>query len=240
MSALLILVSVCHTGGREMLSIAKRILKAALLPGIRPRKILFGAGRGIVLCANPKDSAQRYFGLEELEIAKEFVNFAKRSKSFCDIGASDGWYCLLARKHNPVLQMVALEPQPRSSALTNLRVNHLDGDPTFQWIEARCGSTGRRLDDVLAGLPQPILLKMDIEGGELDALSTGIRTLRESECVLIVETHSRELEEKCIELLQSINYRVKVIPNGWYRSLIHEQRPAAHNRWFRAVRAHGT
>lgn len=220
-----------------MLSLAKHAIKAVFFPSTQPRKILFGAGRGIILSADPKHNAQRYLGLAELEIAREFVQFAKQSKSFCDIGASDGWYCLVARKHNPGVHVVAVEPQPWPDTQMNLRLNHLHEGNSFRWIEECCGSRGRRLDDVLAGLPQPIFLKIDIDGGELDALSSGLGTLSAKKCLLIVETHSQELERECIELLKGIGYRVKVIPTGWYRTLIREQRPIPHNRWFSAVRA---
>jgi len=219
-----------------MVSVAKRAIKAVLFPGTRPRKILFGAGKGVILCGDPSHNGQRYLGLAELEIAREFVRFAEQSKSFCDVGASDGWYCLVARKHNPGLQVVAVEPHPRPDTRMNLELNDVYEGPAFRWIYEHCSSTGKSLDDVLIGLNEPIFLKIDIDGGEFDALSSGVRTLREKVCLLIVETHSQELEQKCIELLQGIGYRVKVIPTGWYRIVIREQRPIPHNRWFTAVR----
>jgi hypothetical protein len=220
-----------------MISLAKRAIKSAFLPGTQPRKVLFGAGRGITLSADRRHSGQRYFGLAELEIARDFVDFAKRSKSFCDVGASDGWYCLLARKHNANLQITAVEPAPLPDTPTNLRLNRLDEGPEFRWIKKRCGSDGLPLDQIAADCPSPLFLKIDIDGGELDALSSGPRILRDKARFLIVETHTEELEKACIDLVQDIGYSVRIIPNGWYRAFVPELRPIRHNRWFSAVRA---
>jgi hypothetical protein len=50
----------------------------------------------------------------------------------------------------------------------------------------------------------------------------------------IIETHSLDLENGCIELLRSAGFQTRVIPNGWWRVFIPELRPIAHNRWLAA------
>jgi hypothetical protein len=59
-------------------------------------------------------------------------------------------------------------------------------------------------------------------------------TLKQRSCKLIVETHSRDLEENCIKYLSGLGYSSKVIPNAWWRAIVPELRPIEHNRWFLA------
>ena len=217
----------------------KRLVKSLLFPGgVRPRKILFGAGRGITVMSTPSDQSQRLLGLAELEIARHFVAFAKASNSFCDVGASDGWYCLLARKHNPGIRVVAMEPEDGLTALArkNFHLNGLVEDDSLRWIKNFCGTNATTLDQVLSEFPEPIFVKMDIEGAEMDALESGARVLSAKNCVLIVETHSLELEVRCKEWLETRGYRVRIIPQGFYRAILPEQRPVAHNQWLSAAR----
>ena len=58
----------------------------------------------------------------------------------------------------------------------------------------------RSLDEILAGETPPFVIKIDVDGGELDVLRSGATVLRDHDCSLIVETHSAELERSCIAL----------------------------------------
>jgi Methyltransferase FkbM domain len=82
------------------------------------------------------------------------------------------------------------------------------------------------------------LIKIDVDGLELDVLQSGKSLFSEGKVDLLVETHSFELEKSCIEWLQQRGYNCKIIKNAWWRSIIPEQRPISHNRWFFAT--HGS
>ena len=79
---------------------------------------------------------------------------------------------------------------------------------------------------------EPILLKMDIDGGELGALESGKDILGKKRFLIIVETHSLELENQCIHYLSELGYACEVVKNAWWRFFFPEERPIAHNRWF--------
>ena len=206
--------------------------------GVRPRKVLLGAGRGLKVMVDPAVQSQRLLGLAELEVSGEFTRLAHGARTFCDVGASDGWYCLLARKHNPGIRIVAFEPEAQLGAIAreHFALNGIDA-AEVAWREEFCGTDGTSLDEALRGLERPIFIKMDIEGGELDALRSGLGTIREQKCFLLVETHSKRMEEECAKLLEASGYAVRIIPKGWYRRWIPETRPLAHNQWMVAVAA---
>jgi precorrin-6B methylase 2 len=91
------------------------------------------------------------------------------------------------------------------------------------------------VDTELPSLPRPVLFKIDVDGGEMDVLKGARKTLANGAAILIVETHTLELENRCVEFLERLGYRIKVVRNGWYRAFVPETRPIAHNRWFIAT-----
>lgn len=214
----------------------KQWLKRLFLPGgPAPRRVWFGPGRGLTILDDPATGTQLLLGLYEAEIARPFVRFARNSRTFCDVGAAEGWYGLLAHKQNPGIAVVALEPQAHLAARAreNFERNGLQGG---RWIEARCGTADRTLDEVLKDAATPILVKIDIEGAELDALESGRHVLAAKPCYVIVETHTASLERQCEQWLTERGYATRIVPQAWFRALIPEHRPLAHNRWLVAWR----
>ena len=110
---------------------------------------------------------------------------------------------------------------------------NFDDTEFVEWKNQAVGSKSDQvsLDEVCKDLPRPILIKVDVDGFELDVLESGRSTLEEGDCCLILETHSQELESSCLDLLKSLGKSVKIIPNGRMRFLVPERRPIPHNRW---------
>ena len=54
------------------------------------------------------------------------------------------------------------------------------------------------------------LLKIDVEGFELDVLLGAENTIRQFKPRIIIETHSKELRKKCHVFLSSLGYSLKV------------------------------
>jgi len=76
---------------------------------------------------------------------------------------------------------------------------------------------------------------IDVDGGELDVLSSGINLLADARPAVLVETHSIELERDCIGMLEKLRYRCEIIKNAWWRTVIPDLRPTQHNRWLFAL-----
>lgn len=69
----------------------------------------------------------------------------------------------------------------------------------------------QRLDTLVFddGLPRPDVVKIDVEGAELDVLNGAKRTLAESRARVFLEAHSKTLDEECRQLLADLDYRVR-------------------------------
>jgi FkbM family methyltransferase len=63
-------------------------------------------------------------------------------------------------------------------------------------------------------VPVPDVIKIDVEGAELDVLSGARSVLRSAHPRLFIETHSFELARSCNELLRSLGYQVVVLETG--------------------------
>src|SRR5207302_544107 len=129
--------------------------------------------------------------------------------SAVDIGAADGEYALyfLLKSHAKVI--VAFEPSEwaRRQLARNLKLNNCAGDPRLtvdpHFAGRRDFGTERTVDSLLPQLEPPCLIKIDVDGGELDVLMGARRTLARPEISWIIETHSRELETQCLDLLSN-------------------------------------
>jgi hypothetical protein len=52
----------------------------------------------------------------------------------------------------------------------------------------------------------PGLIKIDVEGGELDLLKGGAEYLRERHPILLLSTHGESLKNECLSLLRDYSY----------------------------------
>lgn len=60
-------------------------------------------------------------------------------------------------------------------------------------------------------IPLPDLVKIDVEGAEVDVLSGAPEVLARAKPVIVVSTHVREAHEATWSLLQSLGYAVNVV-----------------------------
>lgn len=89
-----------------------------------------------------------------------------------DVGAGFGDVAILAARRCPQARVLAFEPHPAAFALlqANLRSNGITNVEAHR-VAIGPAPAGRRLDEFVGGC-QVDLLKLDCEGGELDALGT--------------------------------------------------------------------
>lgn len=174
----------------------------------------------------------------ESEIATYVRRFCVPGTISVDVGANAGYYSLTFAKRCQAL-VIAYDPDP--TARERLARN-LDLNPRLApWIDVRGvavadmnGPGSVTLDADLATTTPVGLLKIDVEGREAMVLTGARQLLIESHPHVIVETHSAELEDKCVRLLIEAGYAPRVITQ---RRILPQHRPIDHNRWLVADRA---
>ena len=128
-------------------------------------------------------------------------------------------------------------PTPKNCAVCrNLQLNPaLDTakvTPVDRVVGAGAEPGELRLDalDVARGAA-PGLIKIDVDGHEIEVLKGATELLRARDVDVLLETHTLSLEQQSIKILDELGFATKVIKNGWYRRIVPEQRPTDHNRW---------
>lgn len=223
----------------------KSLLKEFLIgDGSEPQAVDLHRGllSGLRYIIDPANSLQRIVGLDEREILAAVRSATAAARVAVDVGGAEGWYTLYFASQPQIERVVVFEPQVHLRR--RMKENFALNSPGFldkleireEFIGVRNGAGWCQLDDALAGMEGPFALKVDVDGGELDVLRGAHKTLRAEVCRLVVETHSRGLEDACLAELASLDYTTKIIPNAWYRCFIPESRAVAHNRWLTAWR----
>ena len=214
--------------------------------GPRPYRVYFGLFRNLVLNLDLQHQTQVYLGLYERETYKSINNITDTCKWMIDIGSGTGELCLYFLKNSQAEKIIGVEPLTSEIDIlkSNLLLNQEQSSKRII-VLAKCVGTANHpnyfsLDDLELEKDKRGFIKIDVEGYEMDVLQSGERLLSSATVDLLVETHSKILEEQCLEWLVSKGYHCKVIMNAWWRVIVPEQRPILHNRWIWATNAfHG-
>ena len=184
-----------------------------------------------------RSQSQRYWGFDEREILAPIQRLGLACKSLVDVGANDGYYTMSFLR-SQAERVVACEPSPVVNLLLrNAAANGYQMDQRFSVISKPIGRGPGCLSvtELVSNLPRPIFLKVDIDGGEYDLLTSAEGCTFISETRWLIETHSPELEEQCVRWLQAHGHRTQIIYNARWRILLPELRPIPHNRWLMAA-----
>ena len=212
------------------------IKRAIGFKGTRKVNILAGPARGLTMNLDFSGQTPMYLGMYEWELHRWLRATLPGVRLTYDIGGYMGYYALMFAL-NSGGRVVTFEPDPGRAELLRENIAH---NPLLQpRISVNTMSIGRKngdgtvtLDSLSESAGPPGLIKMDIDGGELDALAGGLTVLREKRPHVLVETHSPELERECGTLLAECGYRPLIKHN---RRVWREYRGGAElNRWLLA------
>lgn len=198
------------------------------------KRIRAGPLSGMTLDVDPR-ALDMVIGRYEPAIQAVLESTLRAGDVAFDIGANLGYFTLvMAKQVGPRGRVVSFEPDPEMfSALTrNVGRNVGDSDgiiavPAALGAEAGAGRFARgsrstrgkvvsaggdlevdlmKVDDAADRFGVPRLLKIDVEGAELDVLRGAPTVLKSEKPLVLVELHSEELERCCTQLLEEFGY----------------------------------
>jgi FkbM family methyltransferase len=154
-----------------------------------------------------------------------------------DLGANVGFYTLLASVLVGNAGCVyCFEPLPRNTAYLRKHValnrlqncvvfeaaaGNADGEARFEdWADPTMGRLSERgkivvrsvrLDSLVSEgeIRPPNVMKIDIEGGELDALKGCVQTIEKYRPTIVLATHGPDVHRSCVQFLRERSYRLE-------------------------------
>ena len=206
-------------------------------------RILRGPFRGAVVVMNPRSSMRKVLGLYEHELNPWLEQTLPRVTRVLDVGANDGYFtfgCAAAfRRLGTVGEIIAFEPQQQH--VDTLRES-VDRQPlgaieigllqTLAGDDTRLGTTSLDAVRWATGDPESrtdTLVKVDVEGAELDVLNGASSWLNLTN-FFVIEVHERSFLERIIRLFSARGLRLTKIDQRPLRVLGREMRAEA-NWW---------
>jgi FkbM family methyltransferase len=171
-----------------------------------------------------------WLGTYEAAVLEEFAARVGPGAVVYDVGANVGLFSLLAAARGS--RAIAFEPDARNRAFLerHLEINRMSDrvqivaaavgrssgraryEPDRSGLEGRVDPNGREEIEMVAldqlDLPDPTVLKIDVEGAELDVLVGAVELLRRSRPLVFLETHD-DREGSCRELIEGLGYRMR-------------------------------
>jgi len=209
-------------------------------PERKPRRIVTGPFRGLVMNLSLETQSQLYLGLWERETYAELRRLSRGIATAVDIGTAQGEYTLYFLVKTGAAKVYAFEPDASCLPLleANLKLNGMGQSERLELSAKFVGASDTeqqiRLDSLAESLRTPVLIKVDVDGGEEQILRGAERLNTLSGVRWLIETHSPELEAGCLRILKAAGYQTRIIRNAWWRIFVPELRPGELNRWLSA------
>ena len=216
----------------------KKFLKQLFLPsGERPYVIRGGALSGFRFYLDLQQDTQVWRGIYEQALQRWLVDVVRPDSVCLDVGAAEGWVTLLMAKLATKGAIYAFEPSERGDWIDrNREINSKRplGDVTFERAcvgQKSCSASDEvprfvALDDYIdsAKITQVDVLKIDVDGPELEVLDGAQRLLERFRPAVCVEAHSHDLLAGVLERLHAMDYTTEVVDPP-----PHEHRPIEYN-----------
>lgn len=217
---------------KNFMNIKALFKKVVFGEGRRPCQINRGLFRGLSLSVDPASETSLLLGLYEAETLPFLRKAGRSMKTMIDVGAGYGEMTAWALRQPTTERVLAFDPKPERWPVfqQNMELNRYARDPRLSAFEDFFPGNEDTIAS-LSSLPEPMLLKIDVDGAELDVLRAIRGFLSSRRVFLLLETHSEELDAECGSFLEELGYDVAVVPQAWWRRFIPEQRPIGFNRW---------
>ena len=176
-----------------------RHLKRLLPDHEMPMRVWRGPFRGATVVMNPQASLRKAFGLYEHELNAWLENALGRVRRVIDVGANDGYFtfgCAAAlRRRGVAADIIAFEPQDQHvTALKAAASEHHDPRIRITIEQSLVGARAQSGMTTLDALDVPdrltTLIKIDVEGAELDVVD-GAQSWLQPSNLFVIEVHQR-------------------------------------------------
>lgn len=224
--------------------IARPLVNRLLPSGEIVVPVASGPARGLRVVIEPRHEKFYWTGSYELPVQQALVAALSPGGVLWDIGAHAGFFSVLAgRLVGPTGRVVAVEPMPenRRRVLESVKLNGLENvdvlpfavaaeagtavlypvGASSMWTlaEQEAGEPGRAVECVtLMGLatraPEPDVVKIDVEGAELDVIRGGVELLLRARPRLLVEFVSDDVVGAARRLLPPYRFE-RLGPRQW-------------------------
>jgi len=216
-------------------------LPLRLIPRTTTMRVLSGELRGSRWIAGAATHGC-WIGTYEPLTRRLFREHVKPGDVVFDVGANAGFYTLLASKMvGPTGRVIAFEPLPRNLSYLreHIRINGCENASVMPLaVTATAGSAHfvdesrpsmgsvsdegtlevatASLDSLVASgvVPRPNFIKMDIEGGEDEALAGAREVLGTAGLTLVLSTHGYLHHESCWSLLEKAGFTLRLVRDG--------------------------
>jgi len=215
-------------------------LKRRLLPqGLAPRKLRVGLGRGLTIDIDFAFHTRLFLGFYETELNRYIRQLCRPGMDAFDVGGRDGYDALvMAKLTGGRVVSIDCEPHAAEQMARNFRAN----PALAPSLASRTGFVGS-VDDAATGHITidtmvaesgftPDVVKIDIEGWEVEALRGASVLLGGRKPALIIEVHSYDLERECLALLAPYGYETRIVNPRRY---VRDYRLVPGNRWIIAT-----
>ena len=207
-------------------------LPLRLVPRSAVVPVLSGINRGMRWVAGSASTNGSWIGTYEVDHIAALAQFVRPGAVVYDVGANVGYYTLaLSTLVGDSGHVYCFEPDARNAFMLrrHIQMNNLRNVTFVQAAVSRSsglvGFGGRgegakissessyllpsiSLDSFLAvGNPSPSFIKIDIEGGECDALAGAVSILSKGKAVWMLATHGPSLRLRCCEFMANFGYR---------------------------------
>ncbi len=175
-------------------------------------RILRGPFRGGVFYSRPRSSLRKVFGLYEHELNGWVASVLPRVDQILDVGANDGYFtfgCAAAmRRLGKSPRVIAFEPNPfHVRQLEHARQWAQFAEASVRIIQSEVGRDAGpqvvTLDQFwfTSGTKAKTLIKIDVEGAELDVIAGGLSWLK-PENFFLIEVHREDALSKIADIFQ--------------------------------------
>ena len=184
------------------------ILKSLLPNRPVPTRIRCGPFRGARIVMNPRDSLRKIIGIYEHELNPWIEQALRRVTRVLDVGANDGYFTFGSaaafRRMGKTAEIVGYEPD--AGQVQKLRESIAAqgrSDIRFEIVQAfvgrQVGEGVTTLDALPAADRRNTLIKIDVEGAEVEVLE-GTRSWIDGSNLFLIEVH----EERFLEQINKL------------------------------------